>query len=158
MTAVVSDDGKELNDERRNASAAFPVRHAIGRRSEGLASHRIAGGLGRTRTCKQTVMSGGISISFAGFAALSVGFDGFRLTLPRLFLVRNWCGPRANRRDVAGHSLTEGASAIGRQKFGCSFLDQSRMITCSINISAALETSNPTPLHLLVAIRLRVFH
>ena len=49
-------------------------------------------GSDNTRTFNQTVMSGSISIGFVDFAAFLFGFDGFRLVLSRLFLVRNWCG------------------------------------------------------------------
>jgi hypothetical protein len=45
-----------------------------------------------TRSCAQTVMSGGISIRFVDFAALSFDFDVVRFILARAFLVRNWCG------------------------------------------------------------------
>jgi hypothetical protein len=58
-----------------------------------LAKRAKAGGPGRTRTCNQTVMSGGISISFVDFAAFSIAFDGIRCVSITLFLVRNWCEP-----------------------------------------------------------------
>ena len=54
----------------------------------------ILGGPGRTRTCNQTVMSGGISIGFVDFAALLFDFDCVRCISIGLFLERNWCGPK----------------------------------------------------------------
>jgi hypothetical protein len=45
-----------------------------------------------TRSCAQAVMSGGISIRFVDFAALSFDFDVVRFILVRAFLVRDWCG------------------------------------------------------------------
>jgi len=58
-----------------------------------LADQRC-GGPGRTRTCNQTVMSGGISISFVDFTVIL--FDPVRIRCASigLILVRNWCGPR----------------------------------------------------------------
>lgn len=46
------------------------------------------------KTCNQTVMSGGISISLVDFTVLL--FDSVRIRCGsiRLILVRNWCGPR----------------------------------------------------------------
>lgn len=40
----------------------------------------------------QTVMSGGISISFVDLIAVLFDFDRVRYASIRLFLVRNWCG------------------------------------------------------------------
>jgi hypothetical protein len=57
-----------------------------------LASRAKAGGPGRTRTCNQTVMSGGISISFVDFAGFSFDFGRVHCLSLRSFLVRNWCG------------------------------------------------------------------
>jgi hypothetical protein len=51
-----------------------------------------AGGPGRTRTCNETVMSGGTSSSFVDFPAFLFAFDRVCCALSRLFLVRNWCG------------------------------------------------------------------
>jgi len=50
------------------------------------------GGPGRSRTCNQTVMSGGILVSFVDLAAFSFDFDLVCFGSFRLFLVRNWCG------------------------------------------------------------------
>jgi hypothetical protein len=50
-------------------------------------------GWSRSRTCNQTVMSGGISIGFVDFAVFSENFVRVRCLSIRLFLVRNWCGP-----------------------------------------------------------------
>src|SRR5437588_12844215 len=47
---------------------------------------------GRTRTCNQTVMSDGISISFVDFVVVSFTFDRVYCASFRSFLVRNWCG------------------------------------------------------------------
>ncbi|WP_128918632.1 hypothetical protein [Bradyrhizobium nanningense] len=58
-----------------------------------LAKRRAkAGGPGRTRTCNQTVMSGGLSVGFVDFAAFSFEFDLVGGVSFTLFLVRNWCG------------------------------------------------------------------
>jgi len=68
-----------------------------------LADQRC-GGPGRTRTCNQTVMSGGISISFVDFTVIL--FDPVRIRCASigLILVRNWCGPRLAtfRRKIRG--------------------------------------------------------
>lgn len=45
------------------------------------------------RTCRQIVMSGGISISFVDLAVLLFDFDRVYCVPIRLFLVRNGCGP-----------------------------------------------------------------
>src|SRR6187551_995252 len=52
------------------------------------------GGPGRTRTCNQTVKSGRKSTGFVDFAVFLFAFDRVRCVSTRLFLVRNWCGPR----------------------------------------------------------------
>ncbi|KGJ67766.1 hypothetical protein BJA5080_01335 [Bradyrhizobium diazoefficiens SEMIA 5080] len=59
-----------------------------------LAKRAKAGGPGRTRTCNQTVMSGGIWFSFVDLAVPLFGLDRVRCILARSFLVRNWCGAR----------------------------------------------------------------
>ena len=62
------------------------------KRKGALQVPEILGGPGRTRTCNQTVMSGGISIGLNDFAA--VLFDSGRACYVsfRPFLMRNWCG------------------------------------------------------------------
>jgi len=45
-----------------------------------------------TRSCAQTVMSGGINLWSVDFVAFLLDFDRVRRCLIRLFLVRNWCG------------------------------------------------------------------
>src|SRR5437016_3077852 len=56
-----------------------------------------AGGPGRTRTCNQTVMSDGTSISIVDFAVVSFAFDRVCCASFRSFLVRNWCGSSGGR-------------------------------------------------------------
>jgi hypothetical protein len=54
-----------------------------------------SGGPGRTRTCNQTVMSGGIMVGFVDFVVFLVKFDRIRCGSRGLLLVRNWCGSSA---------------------------------------------------------------
>ena len=51
----------------------------------------ILGGPGRTRTCSQTVLSGGIIVAAVKFPALFVEFDNVRCASCGLLLVRNRC-------------------------------------------------------------------
>jgi hypothetical protein len=46
----------------------------------------------RTRTCNQTVMSGGKLIGFVDYSAVLVESDRVRYVSIRPFLLRNWCG------------------------------------------------------------------
>ena len=62
------------------------------------------GGPGRTRTCNQTVMSDGISISFVDFPAVLFAFDRVCCVSLARFLVRNWCGcPVLGSEDGPSH-------------------------------------------------------
>jgi hypothetical protein len=72
------------------------------RRGHGLACPAVAREAsegwwaGRTRTCNQTVMSGGIKDAMVDFVAFSLGIDRVHYVLKRSFLVRNWCGSSGN--------------------------------------------------------------
>jgi hypothetical protein len=62
-----------------------------------VAAPRVArrakrGGPGRTRTCNQTVMSGGITIGFVDLAVFLFQSDRVHCASVGSFLVRNWCG------------------------------------------------------------------
>jgi hypothetical protein len=82
--------------ERLNAAGHWKIRKIIVSANEDALlrtlTYQRCGGPGRTRTCNQTVMSGGISIGFVDFAAFSFVFDRVCRDLFALFLVRNWCG------------------------------------------------------------------
>ena len=52
----------------------------------------IIGGPGRTRTCNQTVMSGGATQVARNYQGNSSNRSNPRRAKARLFLVRNWCG------------------------------------------------------------------
>jgi hypothetical protein len=69
-------------------------------RQPSLASRAKAGGPGRTRTCNQTVMSGGITIGFVDVAVFLSLFDRVRCASVGSFLVRNWCGRACSCRRV----------------------------------------------------------
>jgi hypothetical protein len=72
-------------------------------------------GPGRTRTCNQTVMSGGIMDAFVDFAVFSFEFDRVRCFLFRSFLVRNWCGDRVGADRRALHNAEEADVCRGGQ-------------------------------------------
>ena len=72
---------------RRTRFALWSAAPRVARRAK-------RGGPGRTRTCNQTVMSGRKSTGFVDFAVFLFAFDRVRCVSTRLFLVRNWCGPR----------------------------------------------------------------
>jgi hypothetical protein len=72
-------------------------------------SYRFLVGSDSTRTCNQTVMSGGILIGFVDLAAFSFPFDSVCCGSMRSFLVRNWCGQESSS-----------FCAAAAQRFGCS--------------------------------------
>jgi hypothetical protein len=69
-------------------------------RQPSLASRAKAGGPGRTRTCNQTVMSGGITMGFVDVAVFLSQSDRVRCPSVGSFLVRNRCGHACSCRRV----------------------------------------------------------
>jgi Resolvase, N terminal domain len=94
---IVAELGRDADPFMLHLYAALPEkeRRLIAERTKAaLAAKRAAGvSLGnpaKSRTCNQTVMSGGTSVSFVDSTEFS--FNCVRCALSRSFLLRNWCG------------------------------------------------------------------
>ena len=87
------------------------------KRAGALQAPEIIGGPGRTRTCNQTVMSGGIMVIFVDSAAFSFEFDRVRCALARSFLERNRCGLRPSVETACDRDTAAVLTIVRRSGF-----------------------------------------